>query len=652
MSKKTDDTLAEARKRFDLAYTADLDNRDEALDDLRFYAGEQWPEDVKRDRESQGRPCITINMLPQFVRQIVGDMRQNKPSIKVLPVDGGADVKVAALYSGLIRHIEQQSDAVGVYQTAGEHAAICGMGHFRIVSDYAADDVFDQDLFIRRVTDPFAVYWDPSAVEPDRSDAEWCFVTERMSKEAFKKRFPKANMTDWDGGEITREGGLWFDGDLVRVAEYWTRTTKTKRLLMLPNGQVVDATDMTDDDIAALGPVRERIAKCPVVTQCLLSGTEVLEKPVEWPGRYIPVVPVLGEEVNIGERTVRHGAIRYAKDPQRLFNYAESAKAEYGSLQVKAPYIVSAAQIKGLESRWANANNANQPYLVYNPDGQSPPPMRQQPPVGSPWLSEMAADAAENMKRTTGIYDAALGARSNETSGKAIALRQQESDVGTSAYADNLARAIRRCGNILIDLIPHFYDGTRTARVLGEDDTPGTEQINVPVRMPDGSVAYLNDLSIGRYDVMVSTGPSYSTKRQQAADGMTQLLAANPELWMTVGDILVRNLDWPGADKLAERLKRMVPPQLLGPDDRQEEQQQPQQQGPSPEQQAMAMQQQAAQMDMQMKAEKAAAEIEKVRADTAKVQAEIETQQLKSAEIMQRMRMGAASQATQPEGAA
>lgn len=558
-----DDVLREARARFERAWGAEREARAEALEDLKFRAGEQWPDAVLQERRAALRPTLTINRMPQFVRQVTGEIRQNRPAIRVRPVDSGTDPALAATMAGIIRHIEQASDAQAAYVTAAESAAVCGIGHFRIVTDYSSDDGFEQDIRIRRVANPFAIWWDPEAREITREDARWCFVTERIPLADFRARFPKARTHGFEQGSHAGGADRWWDGETVRVAEYWVRRPAVRTLALLEGGETVDVTDMGGAERAALPVVRTRRAETHRVVHYLISGAEVLEGPDEWAGRFIPVVPVVGEEVHVGDRTVRHGIVRFAKDPQRLYNYWRTTAAESVALAPKAPWLVTPRQIEGQAAQWESANRGNPPYLLYNPDPSAPPPQRVEPAYPPVALFQEAGIAADDMKAVTGIYDAGLGAQGNEVSGRAILMRQREGDTGTYVYVDNLARAIRQAGRILVDLIPRIYDTERTLRILGEDGTEDFAVINRVVAGPDGPVT-LNDLSAGKYDVEVATGPSFSTRRIEAAESMMAFVQAVPQAGAVIADLIARNMDWPGAEAIAERLRRTLPPGLDG----------------------------------------------------------------------------------------
>lgn len=564
--KAPDDAHRLILKAYDRAEAFDRANREQGYQSLRFKAGvDQWPEDVRLAREADGRPCLTINRTAAFVRQVTGDIRQNKPAIKVRPVDGGADPDIAEIYTGLIRHIEQSSRADQAYTHAAECAATCGVGNWRIDVEYAGDESFEQDIVFRRILNPYSVLWDPDAHELDKSDAKFCFVVERMSREAFQSKWPNAAVAPFSNRTEDPQRGWargWWGTDDVLVAEYWEVEEEPVTLALLSNGQVIDKDDVSEEEIAAAGLsiVRERKSSKKEVKSYIVSGSEILEGPNEWAGSIIPIFAVVGEETWVGDRVKRSGIVDQIRDSQVLFNYMRSASAEVLALQPKAPFLVTVSQVAGFEEYWNSAGSKNWPYLPYNPDPQAPgPPQRSQPPVAASGMIAEAGMAADDMKAITGIYDASLGARSNETSGKAIVARQREGDTGTYLYVDNLAAAVEACGRALVELIPKIYDTERQVRILGEDDAEKVVTINRAIMM-GGASGTENDLSVGKYDVVVTAGPSYATKRVEAADSMMQFVQAVPGAAAVISDLVAKNMDWPGAEQIAERLKKMLPP--------------------------------------------------------------------------------------------
>jgi hypothetical protein len=562
-----DDLLKEAKDAFELCVQHEAENRAQALEDIRFARlGEQWPDVVRRQRELDNRPCLTVNRLPAFIRQVVNDARQNRPAIKIHPADDQADPQVAAIYNGLIRNVEYTSDADVAYDTALDCAVTSGLGYFRINTRYAADDGFDQDIVIQRVANPFSIYGDPYSTAADSADWNVAFVVDLMAKSRFAGQYKGADAVDWDG---LGYGGLpapWLDDDRVLAAEYWTRHPVRRQILALSNGETIAADEYAANKalfdsagVVVIGRPRDTLSYA--VKQHVLTGAEVLDT-VDWAGKFIPIVPVYGDEVNLEGRRHLRSLVRDAKDPQRMFNYWRTTSTELVALAPRAPFIGPKGAFKSDADKWATANTEAHAYIEY--DGQIPP--ERQPFAGVPaGALQEAMNASDDIKAILGLFDASLGAASNENSGRAILARQREGDVSTFHFIDNLSRAIRHAGRIMIDLIPRVYSTPRMLRVLG----PGGEPSIVAVNQPAGSGAgqgaapeQVFDLSVGKYDLTVEAGPSFTTRREEAASQMISLIQAFPEAAPVLGDLLAKNLDWPGAEEIAQRLKLLLPPQL------------------------------------------------------------------------------------------
>lgn len=585
------DILALARDRMQQALSAYSDSREDELDDLRFMAGSpdnqwQWPQDVLATRGSvQGqtvnaRPCLTINKLPQHVRQVTNDQRQNRPSGKVIPVDDKADVEVAEIFDGIVRHIEYISDADVAYDTACENQVTYGEGYLRILTEYCDENSFDQDIRIGRVRNSFSVYMDPAIQDPCGSDAEWCFITEDIPKADYERLYPNAEPISSILQRGVGDAALnnWINRDTVRIAEYFYKEHSSAKLNLYPGNQTAfeGSPEAKELEMLGLQPVRSRDVDVVRIKWMKTNGYEILEEQ-EWPGKWIPVVRVVGNEFEVEGRMYISGLVRNAKDAQRMYNYWVSQEAEMLALAPKAPFIGYGGQFEGYETQWKTANTTNWPYLEVNPDvtdGQGavlPLPQRAPPPLAQTGLIQAKMGAADDIKGTTGQYDSSLGATSNERSGRAILAREKQGDTGTYHYVDNLARAIRYVTRQLVDLIPKIYDTQRIARIIGIDGETSTVKINPmqpePVRkiMDEAGVVIekIYNPSVGKYDVAVTTGPSYMTKRQEAMDAMSQILQANPNLWGVAGDLFVKNMDWPGAQEIAKRLQKMIDPKLL-----------------------------------------------------------------------------------------
>lgn len=590
--KSDSDVLSTARDRLSMAISAYSESREDELDDLRFYAGSpdnqwQWPADVLATRGAvQGqtinaRPCLTINKLPQHVHQITNDQRQNRPSVKVIPVNDDADVEVAEIYNGMIRHIEYISDADVAYDTACENQVAYGEGYIRILSEYCDEDTFDQDLRIARVRNSFSVYMDPLIQDPCGSDAKWCFITEDLSQEEYHRLFPNASplSTLETLGVGDQNLSQWLNTDTIRIAEYFYIEYDKHTLNLYPGNVTAFEGTPEDKQLKAVygKPKKSRQADRKKIKWCKINGYEILEEQ-EWPGKYIPVVRIIGNEYEVEGRIYISGLVRNAKDAQRMYNYWTSQEAEMLALAPKAPFIGYGGQFEGYETQWKTANTQNWPYLEVNPDvtdGQGavlPLPQRAQPPMASSGLMQAKVGASEDIKSSTGQYNASLGMTSNERSGRAILARQREGDVGTYHYQDNLARGVRHIGRQLVDLIPKYYDTQRIARIIGLDGETKMVKIDPtqqePVRKIQNQEGIVIDKiynpAVGKYDVVVATGPGYATKRQEALEAMAQLLQGNPQLWAVAGDLFVKNMDWPGAQEMAKRFAKTIDPKLMG----------------------------------------------------------------------------------------
>lgn len=616
MAKKTDDELLRlARDRFELCQEGEADIREKADKDIKFDNGEQWEKEELSDRK--GRPCPVINKVAGTNKQILGDARQNRPKIKVRPVDSGSDPFLAEVFTGLIRNIENVSDAESAYDYGHECAVRGGYGHWRVLTEYE-DDSFDQQIKIKRLHNPFSVYFDPASVEQDYSDAKYCFITDELTKEEFEAQYPDADQVDW---ENTEQAALsWIEGKKIRIAEYWWKEPVKRHLFELADGRVIEIkkpeifdqpeTPPSQQMDPATGQIveipgqpasrwvfgdgmpeplqfrRERAVKGEQIKWAKLTGSQVLEGPQDWAGKYIPVVRELGEEVWIDGQRVLRSATRHAMDPQRLYNWGAANAIEVLAMGPKQPYLVTAKQVEGYEQEWSRAFRRPAPYLTYNSDPTAGGiPQRQSLDVSTNGITGFLMVASDDIKSTTGLFDASLGKQGNETSGRAIIARQREGDTATYVFADNQAKAIRYTGKILVDLIPRIYDTERVVRLMGDDLKKsmgqGEQQQQITVA-PDGMSAWVkvniidpatgkviaNDLSYGKYDVVVDAGPGYMTRRMEAADAMVQLAQIAPQALPVLIPRIAKNLDWPDAIEISEEIKQLAQPPPQPPDPR------------------------------------------------------------------------------------
>ncbi|MEM1149067.1 MAG: portal protein [Pseudomonadota bacterium] len=636
--------LKEARDRAQRAYTYWSPIFSEMRAELAFLYGAQWPREAIDARQAANRPCLTINNLPAHLDQVQGDQRMTTPGIQISPADHQnvsvypeADetsqgepiqpepIPMAEMFEGLIRNIEYRSNAERHYDMAFQHEIECGLGWLRVLCDYEDDASFDQDAFIKSIPDRFSVLIDPDCKEPDYADADYCFISETVPRLEFEARYPDA----MGGSLVTEATNWWGDRDNVTVTEYYRREPMTRELIMLSDGTTTfrDALKMKGEDgakvdvleemeAAGITVVKRRKVKTFKVLWSKITSQDVLEKERPVPGRMIPVAPVLGKVYEIDGQRKYRGLTRFARDAKQMHNLMLSAATERIAMAPKAPYLGTVENFAGHEHLWERSNLDNKAYLPYNYDPeQGVVPQRQDTslmPVGE---VNMAMAMNDMVKATIGQHDASLGAQGNETSGKAITARQREGDVGAFAYQDNLHMAIAKCGRCLVETIPTIYDTQRVARIRHLDGSTARVTLNKTIVDADtGDEVLVNDITVGRFDVIVKAGPSFTTQREEAVTALLEFVRVAPNTAPALLDVLARNMDWPGAQQIAKRLKAMVPPHVLTERERQE---MPKQE-PTPEQQAMAA--------------KAEADVAGADADKAMAQAKIAEAEAKTVE--------------------
>lgn len=588
----SDETLLEeARKRFKMAAEAESRLRQEMLEDLRFRAGEQWPDPILSDRILDKRPSITVNRLPQFIKQITNPQRQARPALQINPVGDGADQETAEVLQGIVRHIEHSSHAEVAFDCAYEDAVTMGRGWFRVLTDYVDEGTtFDQEIVVRRVPNQFTIYVDPAAQEFDYSDARFMFVIDDVPKDEYRAKWGDESYQSLElFGSIGDKAPDWFPEGKVRIAEYWYIEEVEHEIALLPSPvpghpDLIVPTDRVPKADRKKVKNRRKV-KTRKVWCVKMNAARVLSKQL-WPGRWIPIVPVLGDEINIDGRKDLVGVVRYARDPQRMYNYWISAQTETIALSPRAPFIGASGQFKGHETQWKQANIRNFAFLEYEPVSSAGqpvgPPQRQtfEPPIGA--IVQATRQADNDLKAVIGFYDASLGQPGPDQSGKAILARQKQGEIGNVNWIDNLGRALWHYGRICLDLIPHIYDTPRVLNILGLDDQRRDVTINQQYEDAQG-VQRLYDVRKGRYNVTLTIGPNYESRRQEAVASMLQLVSAAPQMLPIIGDLLVGEMDWPMARQIAARLKKTLPPPL----------QEPEQGGPPPVppqiQQQMAM---------------------------------------------------------------
>ena len=553
-----EDFLTDMRKEYEADLLFDKTNRDQAIDDKKFAAGEQWDPIVLEQRK--GLPCLIINNIPQFTAQLVGDWRESRKAIKVVP-SNDEDVDIASVRGDLIRTIEMQSRADRVYDNAFESLVQCGDGALRVSVEYARDDVFDQDLFLRPVEDALSVVWSRFSSDPTGRDSRRCYVEDRVPIKEFKRKWPKITPSDLSDVSETFEGvelTNWVDKDSYKVVEYWRLIERQRLMALFENGKVFEINQSNQEELVERygPPVKTRVSWCSYAQMHLCTAFAILSGPFEYKLNRLPIIRMSGRIVNINGRRVRYGLVRFLKDPIRLKNFWRSMAAEQLGYAPKATWIAPESAVEGREKAFRNGASSRDKLLVYNDGAEAPPQLIPPPPIQDALLNEAAINA-QDMKDVTGIHDASLGIRSNETSGRAIQARQREGDIASLTFYDNASAAVLEAGDVINQLIPQIYDGTRVIRTIGEDETVKFIRINDP--MDPNSI----DMAVGMFDVALSTGTSYTTRRVEAAQAMMDAIQVWPNLMTVAGDLVAKAQDWPGADKLAERLKKTIPPQFL-----------------------------------------------------------------------------------------
>ena len=578
LSKKEQEKLLERIKdRYDTMYDSDQENRREALDDLKFVnvPGYQWDDNMKQERGQ--RPCYEFNKLRISGKRIINDMRANRPQGKVRAVEGG-DKKVAEINEGLIRNIWNVSDGDTVIDNAAEYQVNAGIAAWRVTTEYCDDGAFDQDIVLKPIKNPFTLYCDPASNDFLKRDAEDWLLTEKVTFKSYEAKYGKdTEKSDFQDSIEFDDDENWQDEERVRVAEYWWKEPYKKELWMmqfpLEDGGVENkVVDSESDEAEAIRQdpemmariVRTREVMADRIMWCVVSGSRVLEGPTEWAGKEFPFIMIYGEYIFVDGRPYWWGLPRFAKDAQRSYNIARTAISEAIAQNPKSPYWATQEQAKGLQNQWAEAHKKNLPFMLYNPDPKAPgPPQRMGPAAVPVALIQESQIASDEIKAVTGIFDDSLGNKTDSQSGRAIYARQQQGEIATFNYQDNMAKGIRRTYEIILGLIPEIYDTERELRVLGSDGAEDYVKVNQTVMdYQTNKRIRINDLSTGKYDVTITVGPNFATQRQEAAETYGQLSQQFPELMAAAGDLVFKSMDLPYAEEIADRLKTLLPPQI------------------------------------------------------------------------------------------
>ena len=556
--------------------------RSKMRDDLRFCTLDQWPDDIRKERENDvengPRPCLTIDKINQYIVQVVNDMRQGKPGINVRPQDDDSDVETAKILKGLVRNIEDQSNADIAYAMAGESAAKIGLGFFRVTTEWASEDSHDQEIFIRPIPNTFSTYLSRH-IMPDGSDATRGYIVEAMPKDKFKTEFPKAKFSARDFEGLDADiAGYWKTEETITVVEEYVIESVAQELHFLSDGTTITQPDYDawPEEAGAKPSIQKtRTTLKKQLKWRKVTGVEVLDKR-DLPGKYVPIVEVIGREAHVEGRRILWGLVRPAKDSLRMYNYWASTITEKMALAPKTPYVGAKGQFAGVEERWKSANRVNRSYLEYEPidvNGNAlPAPRRQEStPIEAALLNQMKV-IEHDVQTSLGMFKAATGESESQQSGRAILALQRESDTGTYHFGANQGISIRHAGRIIVDLIPHYYDTKRIVRIIGEDGEVHTAQLDPDqdeahrqIQGADGAIKNIYNPGVGKYDISITVGPNYNTKRMEAAATFVEMAkgATDPGSAAVMRYLTVKNSDFTHSDEAAKMLKALLPPQVL-----------------------------------------------------------------------------------------
>lgn len=558
----------EALDRFGIVESAEKSERQESVEDIRFAqtVDGQWDDIAKKART--GRPRYTLNQIAAAIDTIVGDQRQNEISPDVLALT--ADAKEAETYEGIIRNIEAQSSAKNIYDSAFDEALNGGYGGWRIITKFNENDIFDQDILLEPIRSATTSLWfDQDAKQYDKRDAMFAFLTWDMSLEAFKRKYPKATVNDFNQKKYTQGTcSTWFKGETIRLAEYWRKIPVKRELGLLNDGRVVDLKEFAPiiDEQAALGieVVKTRTVDAHKVQRYIMNGAEILEGPEEWAGKYIPLIPLFGKVNYIEGKTYVRGLVRFAKDAQRIYNYIRSFIVETTALTPKDPYWITATQAKGYTDQLGRMAVDNPPFQLYNADIDAPgPPSRSGAPQIQQAMIEQAQSASLDITKTLGVTSGVAqpmaGTDLDMRSGKAIEAQARRGDSGAFVFSDNLVKSIEYSAIVLVDLIPRIYDTARVIRIIQPDGEVEVKPINqVQVDQQTGAEVIVTDLTAGKYDVTASSGPMFATQREKAAETLQNLAINNPVFAEVTPDLIAKSLDTPMSDELHKRIRKQM----------------------------------------------------------------------------------------------
>ncbi len=551
---------------FRLVMDAESGNRAQALEDLRFRFGDQWSVTMQNARKVDERPQFVINETDGYCRQVVNHLRQMRPRGRARPVGNGGDLEVAKVLTGIGRHIEVHSDADNAYDTAMEFAVTMGWGYWRVLTDYVADVSFDQDIRVAVLDNPFSVYFDPSSVLPDGSDAKRCLISTMIKKTDFKAQWPNAETSGFEQRGSGDTDPDWETQEDIRIAEYFWIESERQKLVLLSDKSTVWEDALPPEAVLAkegLAIISERESFRKTVKWAKCTNREVLEEKT-LPGRFIPVIPVYGVNVPLDGKRLRMGLVRMARDPQRLVNYWQTSVTETIALAPKAKWMMEEGQDEGHEREWQRANVSTSPVLHYKGVDDSgremPPPQRIQPEPPPAGAVESAMMASQNLQRVLGMFDPVNLEHTGPKSGEAIHAETGQSEQSNYHYYDNETRSIRHTWRIFLDYAPVIYDTERTLDIMGEDDKPDQVTVN-QMKTEDGIEKMHNPITVGMYDVIMDVGPGYNTKRQEAVATLMNLMRTplGEKIAQVADFAVVRQMDFSGASMIADLLEAANP---------------------------------------------------------------------------------------------
>jgi len=597
-----DPIVDEAKMRFQRCMEWEAASRERFIEDMKFSYGDadngyQWPNAIRRSRDVDSKPCLTMNIIRQHNLQIINDAKRNKAEVTVLPTSGGASYESAQVYKDLLGDIQYNSQAQLAYAQAREFQVYGGIGWWRLVTRYVDENTFDQEIVILPVKDPLSIYMDPDILQRNGSDARFAFAFDDIPRDEFREAYPEfISVIGTNPLGVASGDDDWLSKSHVRVCEYFRKVPKEDWLLSFVDPGSGQRKTVRESNLPT--EVREKVRADKMTKRrrvwdyeiqwFLIAANQIIDETV-WPGRYIPLIRVLGEETVIDGIMDRKGHTRAMKDGQRMYNYNASAQVEVVALQTKTPWTGAAAAIDEFQGYWNNANQANNAFLPFNhldDDGNPIPaealPKRMEPPAPSQAFELGMQTAFNQIMMVSGQFQNQMGMMGNERTGSAIQERMDQGDTATYHFRDNYETALVFTGIQIIDLVPKIYDTRRLMMIQADDgssfeleiDPSAVQALAVRLDRQGKIVRRIFNPAIGRYEIRAAPGTAFGTRRQETVQALTLILTQAPALTGVIGDLLLSAMDFKEAQEAAQRLKRMVPPQALG-------------QGPSPNEQTL-----------------------------------------------------------------